>query len=119
MTSHPTLRLLGLASVGALSALTALPGAAQSFADPDYFYGGLTVGQSRAAIAEQRIIDSRMPIGVTGTLVSRDEKATGYRVFGGYQFNRYFGLEAGYFNLGKFGMKANTVPAGTLDGQVR
>ena len=26
---------------------------------------------------------------------------TGYRLYGGYQFNRYFGLEGGYFDLGK------------------
>lgn len=26
---------------------------------------------------------------------------TGYKLYGGYQFNRYFGLEGGYFDLGK------------------
>ena len=31
-----------------------------------------------------------------------DADSTSYRVYGGYQFNDYFALEAGYLNLGKF-----------------
>ncbi len=31
-----------------------------------------------------------------------DSDSTSYRLFGGYQFNNYFGLEAGYLDLGSF-----------------
>lgn len=37
----------------------------------------------------------------------------------GYQFNRNCALEGGYFDLGKFGFTAITVPAGTLSGNIR
>jgi OOP family OmpA-OmpF porin len=48
----------------------------------------------------------------------RDENDTGYKLFGGYQINRNFALEAGYFDLGKFGFNT-TVPGGTLTGQIK
>ena len=38
-------------------------------------------------------------------------------MFGGYQFGRHFALEAGYFDLGKFGFTAATLPPGSLSGQ--
>jgi OOP family OmpA-OmpF porin len=40
-------------------------------------------------------------------------------VFGGYQANPYFGVEASYFDLGNFGFVASTVPVGTLRGNIR
>jgi OmpA-OmpF porin, OOP family len=43
-------------------------------------------------------------------VTSKDDKAIGWRVFGGYQFNKYIGAEAGYAGLGKFSVK------GTVNG---
>ena len=40
-----------------------------------------------------------------------DEKDTAWRIFGGYQFNRYFAAELGYHNLGEA-----SAPAGALEG---
>jgi OOP family OmpA-OmpF porin len=37
-------------------------------------------------------------------------------LFGGYQFNKYFALEGGYFDLGRFHFAADTTPTGTLNG---
>jgi OOP family OmpA-OmpF porin len=51
--------------------------------------------------------------------MSRDESDTAYKLFGGYQFNRHFALEGGYFNLGKFGFTSTTTPAGTLSGRIK
>lgn len=36
------------------------------------------------------------------TVTGKDEKDTGWKVFGGYQFNKYIGAEASYVDLGKF-----------------
>lgn len=47
------------------------------------FYAGAGVGQS--------YVDER----------DYDDEDTAFSVFGGYQFNRYFGLEAGYADFGK------------------
>lgn len=108
------MRLWSLAAVGCLGAASA---AAQD--GSSYFYGGLSVGQSRARIDEQRISAGLLGSGLATTAMSRDERDTAYRLFGGYQFNRYFGLEAGYFRLGEFGFAATTAPAGTLSGRIR
>ena len=112
MKSIHALRLLGLAG---LSSLIAAPAIAQ---ESGYYYGGLSVGQSRAKIDEERISASLLAEGLTSTMV-RDEKSGAFKLFGGYQLNRNFAVEAGYFNLGKFGFTSTTVPAGTLTGQIK
>ena len=113
MTPIKTLRLLSLAGLGSLLA-------ASSFAqEGGYYYGGLSIGQSRAKIDEARITASLLGSGLTTTSMSRDESDPAFKLFGGYQFNRNFALEAGYFNLGKFGFTSTTVPTGTLDGRIK
>ena len=113
MKKFSTLRLLGLAGLGSLIAASAF---AQ---EGGYYYGGLSVGQSRAKIDEARISASLLGAGLTTTSMARDERGSAFKLFGGYQFNRNFALEGGYFNLGKFGFTSTTVPAGTLTGQIK
>lgn len=113
MKSINALRLLGLAGLGALFT-------APSFAqDQSYFFGGLSIGRSQAKIDEDRITAGLLGGGLTTTAMSRDERDTGYKLFGGYQFNRYVALEGGYFNLGRFSFQSTTSPAGTLNGQIK
>ena len=114
MKTIQTLRLLSLAGLGSLLAVTAVQAQSDS-----YYYGGLSVGQSRARIDEERISAKLLAEGASQTSMTRDERDTAYKVFAGYQLNRNFGVEAGYFNLGKFGFTSTTVPAGTLDGQIK
>ncbi|WP_051176365.1 outer membrane beta-barrel protein [Luteimonas mephitis] len=52
-------------------------------ADAPGFYAGVGAGQS--------FVDEG----------AYDDEDTAFSAFGGYQFNRYFGLEAGYADLGK------------------
>lgn len=113
MNSTRTLRLLSLAALGYL---VTVPSFAQ---DSSYFYGGMSVGQSRAKIDEPRINAALLGAGLGTTGMSRDDKDTAYKIFGGYQFNPNFALEGGYFNLGKFGFTSTTVPTGTLHGQIK
>ena len=54
------------------------------------FYAGAAVGQSRA---------QDVCVGVT---ISCDDKDTSWKIFGGYQFNKNFGAEIGYVDLGNF-----------------
>ena len=51
--------------------------------------------------------------------MSRDESSVAYKLFGGYQLNRNFAIEGGYFDLGKFGFTSTTTPAGTLNGRIK
>ena len=110
------MQFLSLAGIGTLMAVAAAPAAAQ---DGGYYYGGLSVGRSQAKIDEERITASLLAAGLTTTGMSRDERGNAFKLFGGYQFNRNFAVEAGYFNLGKFGFTSTTSPAGTLNGQIK
>ena len=83
------------------------------------WYGGANIGQSNAKIADQRIINGLSASGFSTTSINNNDTDIAYKLFGGYQFNPYFSVEGGYFNLGKFGFTANTLPAGALNGNIR
>jgi OOP family OmpA-OmpF porin len=87
-------------------------------ADSGWYVGG-NVGQSRAKIDDERIISGLLGGGFATTSISNDDRHFGYKVFGGYQFGKYFALESGYFDLGKFGFTANTQPPGTFSGNIK
>jgi len=113
MTSKCLLRLLGAAALGSLA------GAGAVAQDTGYYYGGLSVGKSQARIDDERIRAGLLGAGLGTTSLSLDERGTAFKIFGGYQFSRYFALEGGYFDLGRFGYNATTFPTGTLDGQIK
>ena len=83
------------------------------------WYLGLNVGQARAKIDDARITSGLLGSGLGVTTLQDHDKDLGFKVFGGYEFNRWFSLEGGYFNLGKMGYDATTLPAGTLNGQIK
>lgn len=103
---------LGLALVSALAGSIAMA------ADAGWYAGG-NFGRSRTQIDDHKVVNNPLNAGVTSTNLSVDDHDTGFKVFGGYQFNRFFALEAGYFDLGKFSYTADTMPAGTLNGNVK
>jgi OOP family OmpA-OmpF porin len=83
------------------------------------WYGGVNVGQSRAKIDDVRITSGLAAGRFATTSIADDDRDTGYKLFGGYQVNKYFAVEGGYFDLGKFGFTASTLPAGTLSGNMK
>jgi len=90
-----------------------------ALADEAGWYLGGNVGQSRATIDNERIIGGLLAAGFATTSIDDNDRELGYKLFGGYQFSRYFALEGGYFDLGEFGFTATTSPPGTLDGDMR
>ena len=112
-------RASGTPGLVALAALTATFASPFAMADDAGWYGGLNIGQTRAKIDDVRINSSLLGGGFTSTTISNDDRDTGYKIFGGYQLNKNFALEGGYFDLGKFGFTATTVPTGTLRGDIK
>lgn len=105
---------------GKLSLVTlAVIASPYALADDSGWYVGGNVGQSRAKIDDARITSGLLGSGFATTSIDDDNRDTGYKLFGGYKFNKNFALEGGYFDLGKFGFKATTIPPGTLSGNIK
>jgi OOP family OmpA-OmpF porin len=112
MNFNKTSVSLGVAALLATGAALAQP------ADSGW-YGGASVGRSAATIDNDRITSGLASQGLATSGISNNDRDTGYKLFGGYQINRNFGVEAGFFDLGNFGYTATTVPAGSLSGDIR
>ena len=93
-------------------------------AEESNWYGGASIGQSRAKIDDARITARLLSQGFTSS-VADDDRHTSYKLFGGYQLNKNFALEAGYFDLGQFGYSATAydpitnLPVGTKTGKIK
>lgn len=103
---------LGVAGLAALSGTGA-------WAQDAGWYGGASLGRSAATIDDARINSSLLGSGFSATAIADDDRSTGFKAFGGYRINKNFAVEGGYFDLGKFGYTATTVPAGTLNGSIK
>lgn len=110
-TIAETVGILGLVGLAAMSSQFA------SAADTGFYVGG-NAGWSRADIDTDGITAGLLAGGLTTTSLKDDDREFGYKAFGGYRFMRNFALEGGYFDLGNFGFNAETIPAGTLDGDL-
>ncbi|MCM2341395.1 outer membrane beta-barrel protein [Rhodoferax sp.] len=109
-----------VSTTGKLSLLTlALMAAPFAMAQDAGWYGGANIGQSIATIDEARITSGLLGSGLVAGPFSNTDDDLGFKIFGGYQYNKYFSVEAGYFDLGQFGFKTSTTPAGTLSGDIR
>lgn len=102
----------GTLSLVALAAITS----PHVLAEESGWYVGGNIGQSLADIDDQRITEALLASGLTTVSIDDDDSDMGFKLFGGYQFNRNFALEGGYFDLGEFGFAATTTPIGTLNG---
>jgi len=83
------------------------------------WYGGGNVGQSRANIDHDGINSHLFDQGFTSVFITDEDHHVGYKLFGGYQLGRFFSIEGGYFDLGKFGYLAETIPAATVDAEIK
>jgi len=102
------LGLVGFAAVSGQAAVAAESG----------WYGGISIGQSRAWIAHERIA-TQLGVPVTGISFDDDNRDVGFKLLAGRKFNKNFAVEGGYFNLGKFGFTANYAPASSFTGDIK
>jgi len=106
------------ASASGLTAFAVLVSSITMAQKSGAYFGG-NIGSSNADIDEERIVDDLASAGITTTLLDKDERDIGLKLFGGYRFNRHFALEGGYLDLGEFGFNASTLPASTLSGRIK
>jgi OOP family OmpA-OmpF porin len=102
----------------ALSLAIAAFATGASAAEPGWYLGA-SVGQASAKIDDDRIRQNLANQGLTMTSIDDDEHDFGFKLLGGYQFNRHFALEGGYFHPGEFNFLAQTSPPGTLAGNAK
>ena len=82
-------------------------------------YMGISAGESKAHIDNARITQGLLGAGLSTGSLSEDRRDTGYKAFIGFPIHPNWAVEAGYFDLGRFGFTANTTPAGSLTGSAR
>lgn len=101
--------------------LSPLANAAEDWSHPDWansaWYLGGGGGVSKAKLDESAIASALTNAGATNVLINSDQRDTGYKLFLGKQLNSNLALEGGWFDLGRFGFDASTVPLGTLSGR--
>jgi OmpA-OmpF porin, OOP family len=111
MKAHATTAGLALTMlIGLLSPL--------AVAQDSGWYIGVNGGQARAKLDEKRIVGGLLENGFATTEYTNDDRHFSYKGFLGYEINRYFALEGGYFDLGNFDFRARTAPAGSLAGNI-
>lgn len=113
-TARRGLGLIALAVLGTVSSSWAI---AQDETTGPYIGGN--IGRTRADFDNGSINRTLTGQGLTVQSSSIDNTGTGAKLFGGYQLNRNFAVEGGYFDLGKSSYRFNTVPVGTFSGETR
>lgn len=91
--------------------LGGLAAASQSLAQEKGFYVGGSIGQSK--------IDSDIAFPGLITSGTVDGKDTGFKIFGGYQFNQHFGLDLAWVDLGKASYSGSFSGAPVTGGTVK
>lgn len=107
------LSFITLAVLGAVSSTSAIADNA-----PGWYIGG-NVGRTSSDFDNDRINNSLAGQGFRVNSTAENKRDTGYKLFGGYQLNRNFAVEGGYFDLGRFSYGFSTFPAGSFNSETR
>ncbi len=97
---------------------TTLFAASSAFAADTGFYLGGGIGGTKVKDAPSAAeLDAELAAGGITASSSVDDTDTGWKVFGGYKFNRYLAVEGSYADLGEVSITSNVTnpPVGTID----
>jgi OmpA-OmpF porin, OOP family len=99
---------------GVALGLTAMASHGQGFQPGAYLGGSLGTLRADDLSAVSQAMQGQ---GLSVRTVSVDDSDTGWKLFVGYRFNRYFAVEGGYTSLGEYGYQGQvTTDPGTVDG---
>jgi OmpA-OmpF porin, OOP family len=105
-----------LVCLASLAAMSVRPADAQT----SPWYGGASAGPSAAKIDDATILAGFAAAGLPAGTIDHSDRATAYRLFGGYRLLPHLALEGGYFDLGRFGFSAGAdASGGTLVGHLQ
>jgi OOP family OmpA-OmpF porin len=111
---RPSLLTLALLAVSVSSGVQA-----QSTFNNTGMYVGISAGESKSKFNNGSTAQSLVGAGVTAGALTEDERGNAYKAFIGVPLSSNWAVEAGYFDLGRFGFKGATAPAGTVTGTTR
>jgi OOP family OmpA-OmpF porin len=117
-TMHPC-RFKPHVGILALALLTHAQLQAQDISPPTGLYVGLGKGESEASIDQVRIRQNLLASGLNTLSLTEDERGQAHKAFVGFPIHPNWAVEAGYFDLGRFGFNTTTAPAGGLSGTAR
>jgi OmpA-OmpF porin, OOP family len=106
---------LSVVAISAAFAVLVTQSAQAAPAEAGFYVGGM-VGYSKARLETRNLAQQFLGGGFTVSPSAEDERDVAGKALIGLKFNRFFSLEASYFDLGESAFKTNTVPAGTLSG---
>ncbi|HTE41795.1 MAG TPA: OmpA family protein [Steroidobacteraceae bacterium] len=109
-------QVLALASLTGLASAPSFAADTYSAEDTSFPYIGLGFGQSWVNFDEHEVALRVLP---NGSVATTDKTEFAFKVFGGYQLNRFMAIEGGYFHLGEFDYESTPTTVGTLRGAAR
>lgn len=112
-TFKPRLSLLALLILAAPCAY------AQSSIDNTGMYMGIGAGESKAKFSHDAAVQNALGAAVAAGPLAVDQTGNAYKAYLGFPISPNWAVEAGYFNLGRFGFDAATTPAGTVNGTAK
>lgn len=82
-------------------------------------YVGASVGRSDISLDGAARSDQFLDLGFDSATTAVEDNDTAYRVYGGYQFMPYVGVELAYVDLGRFSFRTDVQPTGSLAARTR
>ncbi|HEY0964111.1 MAG TPA: outer membrane beta-barrel protein [Pseudomonadales bacterium] len=102
-----------LSTLIVLATCASAPGWAQDAG----WYAGASVGQTETDFRDAELVSALRGPGYSTTALNLDNEDTGWKVLGGYSFNKWLALEGSYADLGDFSALATLNPPGQLSGE--